>query len=260
MADKVKLYTFDGSNPSLTAELMLEHKGIEYKRAHVLIGTHAFGMLARGFDTMTVPALKIDGRRVQGSRMISRALDELQPQPPLFPADPERRQAVVDAERRGEKLQDAARRLVLCASRHEPSVFRSVYGHPNARMRPAQRLSRALVIRLASASHNATDFAAEEDLTALPACLDQIDTWIKEGLLNGRELNAADFQIAPSIALLLRFDQLAPHIERRRAAQLARRLVPDDPARVGAVLSPAWLAALGESANTAPAYGPTGST
>lgn len=127
-------------------------------------------------------------------------------------------------------------------------------------MRPAQRLSRGLVIRLASASHGATDFAAEDDLAALPARLDQIDTWIKEGLLNGPELNAADFQIAPSIALLLRFEELAPHIERRPAAQLARRLVPDDPARIGAVLSPAWLAALGETADAALPYGPTGST
>ena len=59
---------------------------------------HAFGMLGRGFVTMTVPAMKIDGRRVQGPREISRALDELVPQPALFPADPLRRQAGEDAD------------------------------------------------------------------------------------------------------------------------------------------------------------------
>ena len=72
-------------------------------------------MLGRGFQTMTVPALKVDGQRVQGSREISRAFDQIMPQPPLFPADPESRRAVDLAERCGEELQDLARRLVLCA-------------------------------------------------------------------------------------------------------------------------------------------------
>ena len=136
MAHNVKLYMFTGSAPSLTAALMLEHKGIEHRRKHLLLGPHAFSLLGRGFQTMTVPALKIDGRRVQGSREISLALDELVPQPPLFPADPGRRQAVVEAERWGEALQDAVRRLVLCAARRDPSAFLTVYRHGNARMRP----------------------------------------------------------------------------------------------------------------------------
>ncbi|MDP8910414.1 MAG: glutathione S-transferase N-terminal domain-containing protein, partial [Chloroflexota bacterium] len=75
MAGKIKLYMFTGSAPSMTAQLMLEHKHIDHKRIHVMVGPHAFGMLGRGFDTMTVPALKIAGRRIQGSREISRALD-----------------------------------------------------------------------------------------------------------------------------------------------------------------------------------------
>ena len=99
MADTVKLYTFRGSAPSLTARLMLEHKRLDHRCKHLFVGPHAFAMPPRGFDTMTVPA-------------------------------------------------------------------------------------------------------------------------------NGPQLNAADFQIAPDVALLLRFDDLAPHIERRPAAQLARRLAP----------------------------------
>ena len=38
----------------------------------------------------TVPALRIDGEKVQGSRAIMRRLDELVPEPPLFPSDPDR--------------------------------------------------------------------------------------------------------------------------------------------------------------------------
>ena len=244
MARKVKLYMFSGSGPSLTARLMLEHKGIEHKAVHLMVGPHAFGMLGRGFETMTVPALKIDGRRVQGSLEISRVLDEVAPQRPLFPLDPQRRRAVEEAEERGEELQDAARRLVLCAARRDRQAFLSVYRHANPLMRPAQHVSCGLVTRLATAGHRATDRVGERDLAALPARLDEIDAWIAQGLLDGAELNAADFQLAPNVALLLRFEDLAPYLEGRPAARLAQRLVPEFPGRIPAVLPPAWLAPL----------------
>ena len=255
MARKVKLYMFNGSAPSLTARLMLEHKGIEHKAVHLMVGPHAFGMLGRGFQTMTVPALKLDGRRVQGSLEISRALDELAPHPPLFPLDPQRRRAVEEAEEWGEQLQDAARRLVLCAARRDRRAFLSVYRHTNPLMRPAQRVACGLVTRLATAGHRATDRAGERDLAALPARLDQIDAWIAQGLLDGPELNAADFQIAPNLALLLRFEDLAPYVEGRPAARLAQRVAPEFPGDIPAVLPPAWLAPLRDDRSTAGASG-----
>jgi glutathione S-transferase len=241
VAHKIKLYMFTGSGPSLTARLMLEHKGLEHSAVHMLVGPHAFSLLGRGFTTMHVPALKIDGRRVQGSRWIARALDELVPEPPLFPADPELRREVVAAERWGEGLQDAARRLVLCAARRDPGVFHTVYRHPSALRRPAQHLSRPLVLRLASAAHRATDEAAEEDVTGLDDRLAQVDAWIAAGVLDGPELNAADFQIAPSLALLLGFADLAPIVEGHPAASLARRVVPSGFGTIDPVLPAEWL-------------------
>jgi len=241
MAHRVTLYMFTGSTPSLTAQLMLDHKDIEYKRVHVMPGSHAFTMLGRGFEVMTVPALKIDGRRVQGSREISRALDDVWPQPPLFPADPQRRRAVQAAERAGEELQDATRRIFWCAAKRDPAAFHSTLRHASPLARPAQRLSRPFVTRLACAGHRATDRAGHEDVAALPARLDQIDAWIAQGLLDGAELNAADFQIAPNVALLRRFDDLAPLIEGRPVAALADRVVPAaNLDRIGAVLPSAW--------------------
>ena len=75
----------------------------------------------RGFRGGTVPAIKINGRKLQQSRAISRALEELKPEPPLFPADPQRRLAVEEAERWGDEvLQDVPRRIVRWISVHRP--------------------------------------------------------------------------------------------------------------------------------------------
>jgi glutathione S-transferase len=51
-----------------------------------------------------VPALRIDGRKVQGSLQVLRVLEELQPEPPPFPVDLGQRSAVEEAERWGEAV------------------------------------------------------------------------------------------------------------------------------------------------------------
>ena len=241
-AKKAKLYMFSGSNSVLTARLMLEHKRIDYRCVHLPPGPHAFILLALGFETMRVPALKLERRRVQGTRWIARALDEHVPQPALFPADPQRRRAVEDAERWGEELQSATRRLFYCAARRDRGAYRSVTAQGRSPLgRLMSRMTAPIVIRLATGAHLATDDAGREDLALLPGRLDQIDAWIDEGLLNGPQLNAADFQIAPNVAALLLFEDLAPFIERRPAAALARRVAPDYPGHVPAVLPAEWL-------------------
>jgi glutathione S-transferase len=72
------------------------------------------------------------------------------------------------------------------------------------------------------------------DLAELPAMLDRVDRWIEEGVIGQEEPNAADFQIAPSVRLLMTMEDLRRAIERRPAGELARRLVPEYPSRVGA--------------------------
>src|SRR4051812_22363182 len=94
-----KLYVIPGSHPSLTARLMLEAKGIDYRRVDLMPVISRGALRALRFPGTTVPALRLDGRRIQGSREIAQALDELEPEPPLYPADPAERAAVEQAER-----------------------------------------------------------------------------------------------------------------------------------------------------------------
>jgi glutathione S-transferase len=249
MPSKIKLYMFPGSNSVYTGRLMLEHKGLDYKTVTLMPGPHAFIMLALGFETMGVPALKIDGRKVQGTRAISRALDEIVAERPLFPADPAQRKAVQDAERWGEELQNATRRIFYCAARRDHTAFRSLMTPGRtAPMRAAMFLATPLIIRLATGAHRASDSAGREDLELLPERLDQIDAWIADGLLGGAELNAADFQIAVNVSALMLSDDLRPFIEGRPAAALARRVAPDYAGHLDAALPHEWLASLRDDA------------
>ena len=82
----VVLYWMAISHPSRAARKMLDLKGVDYELVEVRPFNQRVHLRAAGFRRGTVPALKLDGRRVQGSRVISHALDERWPEPPLFPA------------------------------------------------------------------------------------------------------------------------------------------------------------------------------
>ncbi|MEY2513447.1 MAG: glutathione S-transferase [bacterium] len=219
----VKLYMFPGSNAVRTAELMLQHKGIAYDEVILARGAHATQLPELGFSGRTVPALEIDGRRVQRTREISRALDVIKPEPRLFPAGVADRRSVEDAERFGEELQNAVRRLFY-------------YAMTRTRAEP--------VDLLAARAHGATDAEGRRDLAELPARLDQIDAWLDAGVLGGDELNAADFQIAPNVAWLLCFDDIAPFVQRRPAADHALRVSGAIRRHIPRVFVDEWLTPL----------------
>jgi len=103
-------------------------------------------------------------------------------------------------------------------------------------MRAMLRVATPTIIWLATAKHDAIDAAGEVDMAELPARLDQIDAWIEQGVLNGPELNAADFQIAANLAAMLLSEDAAPFVVRRPAEALARRVAPDYTGSVGKAL------------------------
>src|ERR1700712_5131733 len=137
-----RLYVIPGSHPAITARLMLDFKGIEYKRTDLMPVVAKGALRAVGFPRTTVPALKIGNEKIQGSRKISRALDRIQPDPPLFPADPDARAAVEDAERFGdEELQHPLRQLLWWAFKQDKENLRgySEGAHLGAPRRPGDR-------------------------------------------------------------------------------------------------------------------------
>ena len=198
---------------------------------------------AAGFPGVTVPALRIEGEKIQGSREISRALDRIQPEPPLFPADPDRRAAVEDAERFGdEELQHPIRQLLWWGFKRDKENLRcySEGAHLGVPVGLAIKTGGPLVA-LAAHFNEATDANARAALAALPDLLDRVDAYIADGTIGAAEPNAADFQIATTLGLALTLDDLKPLIEPRPCAELARRYVPNYPGHMPPILPPAWL-------------------
>ena len=240
---EARLYVIPGSHPSRTVQTMLDRKGIEYKRVDLLPVISKGVVRIAGFPGITVPALKLDGRKLQGSREIARELDRLVPEPPLFPADPAARLAVEQAERWGdEALQPVARRVLWNALRRDRSPLVSY--SEGARLGIPIGLAvktAAPIVALSARLNDASDEKVRADLAALPGMLQRIDDWIAEGVLGGDELNAADLQIATSLRLLMSLADLRPAIESRPAGKLALRAAPDYPGDAPPVLPAAWL-------------------
>jgi glutathione S-transferase len=236
---RATLFGVPASHPSLAAELMLRHKGLDYRRIDLVTAAHRGLLRALGFPRNTVPAMRLGGAKVQGSKEIALALDAVAPDPPLFPADPERRAAVEEAEAWGnEVLQPVPRRLVWNALKHDRSGIASYL--EGAKLGIPIKLATLTAPPIAAASrrfNNATDENARRDLAAVPGLIDRVDELIEQGVIGGAERNAADFQIATSVSLLLTMDDVRPLIEGRPAERLAREIVPRQPGRMPRVFA-----------------------
>jgi glutathione S-transferase len=244
------LYVIPGSHACRSAMLMLEHKRVPYRRVHVISGLHPLMARLHGFDAGgqtrnaggrrthglrfgdrfgTVPGLACGQQRISTNHRIARFLDDRHPEPPLFPADPEQRSAVEEAERwANDTLQMDARRILMPAAVRNPSGFsRSVADGRMGSLLYRHRLARRLLIPRLAPAFLIGERAERELLAELPTMLDRIDAWIADGVIGGAQLNAADFMIAPSLALILYRRDVLPAFEGRPALALVDRLLPE---------------------------------
>lgn len=222
---RAKLYGLPGAPPSYAAELMLRHKGVEYRRVNLLPGWHRRTLRSKGFPGGTCPALELDGRLVQTNRAIARALDALVPEPPLFPSHPGSRAEVEEVEAfTDEILQHAVRRMTLWALTHD---YDSISFHPamGKLSFPRNRILRSLLIPRVFAYYGVSEQVIREHHEALPEWLDRLDACVLEGVIDNGHLTAADFQLAPLVAMLLGHRDLRPRIEQRPIAGLVRHVL-----------------------------------
>jgi glutathione S-transferase len=241
----IDLYVVHGSHPCAAVERALELKGLEFRRVELPPPLHAPLQKLR-FGERTVPAMRLEnGEKVPGSRLILRRLEQIAPEPRLWPADAEERALVERAEEWGDEVyQPIARRILWGALRRAPEALVS-YSEGSSIPLPALAIRAAApaMIRAEVALNDATEGSVRADLRYLPRHLDRIDEWIADGVLGGPAPNAADLQVAATSRLLLTIGDVAPFFAGRPAEAHARRLFGTQPGATPRGVFPAdWLA------------------
>lgn len=251
VAPAARLYGLKHSHPVLASRMALELAGVRFEAHDLFPGLHGLIVRAKGFPRWTVPALVLDGRKLQGTLAIAHELDRRAPAAGLFPLDPVQRETVEQAERFGhDELQPVARRVFRWAGARNNAIrawmARYVIGFPMPRL--AGLVFKPVMMFFARVVSKASDRQVREDLDRLPELLDHADALLEQGTIGGVAPNAADLQILTSVRLLIGHQDLRSAIAPRPCGQAALRLIPDYPRSgpdalppIPRALPPRWL-------------------
>ena len=234
------LHVLPPSHPSRAAEAALRLKGLEFEKVELVAGEHIAVMQEiYGEGNSTVPGLVVDDEPVHGSSAIFAKLEEVAPDPPLFPPDIADR--VREAERWGdEELQQLGRNLGWGALHFRPEALGSMAG--GSPLDPAGTDFAIKYLRAAWKYHNLSAAQVAADLEVLPARLDHVDELVADGVIGGEVPNAADLQIASTLRVFLTIGDLAELMADRPAEEIALRWFPDYPGAIPAGAFPAgWV-------------------
>jgi len=93
------LWQIEISHYSEKVRWALEHKGIGHRRRSPLPGMHIpIALWMTGGAQKTLPILQLDGRTIGDSTAAIAALEQRQPEPALYPADPDERRRALELE------------------------------------------------------------------------------------------------------------------------------------------------------------------
>ena len=240
ITEPITMHVVPMSHPCMTARAGLQHKGLEFEEVMLLPGNQD-GVLEGiyGEGNTTVPGILVGEEPVHTSIGILRFIEEQVPENPLYP------EAIASDVREAEVwgdeyFQDVARRLPFGALHFRPGSMGTFAG--------AGELDAA-----------GTDFAAKnlrgiwrymklkpshlmEDLARIDETIERIESYAREGIIDGETPTAADFQIAASARVLLTVGDLLPAFEGTAAERIARRFFPDYEGEIPAgAFPPAWV-------------------
>jgi len=226
----------------MTATAALRLKGLQHERVELAPGEHVQAMQEiYGEGNHTVPGMLVDGEPVHGSRAILARLEELVPEPALYPSEDVR-----EAERWGdEELQDLGRRLPWGALHFRPEAMGTFAGAG-----PLDGPGTDFAINFLRGSwkyHKISAARLHEDLAGLPALLAHVERLADEDVIGGEQPNAADLQIGATLRVLLTLEDLHPLLCGGAGERIARSCFPDYPGMVPAGAFPAGWVPAGQS-------------
>jgi glutathione S-transferase len=237
MATTITLHAVPPSHPCMAVAAALELKGLAYERID-FPHTERLERMQEiyGEGNSTVPGALIDDEPVHGSSAILARLEELAPEPTLFPSE-----EVREAERWGdEELQDLGRCLPWGAMHFRPESMGTFAGGD-----PLDGPGTDFAIKFVRATwryHGITAARLHDDLAGLPAKVGHVEELADAGVIGGERPNAADLQIGATIRVLLPIADLRPLLGETAAERIAMRWFPDYPGEVPAGAYPAGWA------------------
>jgi glutathione S-transferase len=237
---EITLHVLPPSHPSHAAAAAIEFKGLEFEKVDMTYGSHNQEMEAiYGEGAKTVPGMVVDGDPVHGSRAIFVKLEEIAPDPPLFP-EPIAEQ-VREADRWGdEELQDLGRSLGWGALQFRPEALGHLIG--SGELDPAGVDYAMKFIHSTWRYHGITAVLLAEELAGLPAKIDHIEKLAEDGVIGGEQPNAADLQIGSTIKVLRSIGDLDGLLEGTAAAEIAVRWFGEPEGRIPSGAFPAsWV-------------------
>jgi glutathione S-transferase len=203
------LWHIEVSHYNEKARWALDYKGIPHRRRAPMPGfTGPVALVLTRGAQRRMPVLRLDGRMIGDSTAIIAALEDLQPEPPLYPADPaERKHALALEDFFDEQLAPEIRRFVWAHTLGDPTATAESL---MTRAGPAtKRLVRTLVPVMAPAVRR--DYSVSEETAVrarerIVAAMDRV-----EAELGSREYLVGDaFGVADLTAAALFTPVLCP--------------------------------------------------
>jgi glutathione S-transferase len=222
------LYVVHGSHPCAAVAKALDMKGLEFRVVEWPPPLHPV-MQKLVFGKRTVPALRNGVEKISGTREILLRLDEMVPEPAMFPTDHAARLRVDEAERWGDQFQQVARDLIWVGFSHRPGALVSYSEHSRLPLpAPVVRLVAPGAAQATRVLNRTSDKVARKRLRELPGQLDRIEGWMQDGTIGDPgHPNAADLQIFSTLRLLETIADLRPLLDGRRATAVALELFPE---------------------------------
>ena len=239
-APEITLHVLPPSHPCLTAKAALVHKGLDFEEVILEMGNQGDRIEEiYGEGRRTVPGAIIDGQPVHGSTEILKRLDELVPEPSLYP------EPVADAVREAElwadgEFQDLGRRLPWFALYFRPEAMGTFAG--GGPLDPPGTDFAIKFLRATWKHSGITAVRVADDLEALPGMVEEIEAFAEQGLIGGENPTAADFQIGSTVRILSTIRDLDPVFDGTVAREVAFRYFPDYAGDIPAGAIPAgWV-------------------
>jgi glutathione S-transferase len=199
------LWQLENSIFSEKARFALDYKAVPYRRKNLPPGLHGIILRLRGRGS-TVPVLDIAGRKVRDSSAIIATLEELVPNPPLYPREePARRQALALEEFFDEHCGHEVRRVGLDAILEDrEALVGGMLADAPALMRVTARVGHPLVKRQIRRRYGINPESVHTARSKIEVAFDRIEADLgPSGYLIGDRFSVADLTAAALLAPLV---------------------------------------------------------